>query len=151
MAKKSRKMKKINPKKLVKFKGGSIRSSEKNKGTPALMAIHALMRISKLYEKGRDTYGSRNWEIGQSHLRYANSLFRHLLKYLGGAKDEDHLAAIAWNAMAIMQQEELIKRGLMDNKFDDVRAFKDKNGKQLIPENIFLPNEFDEINNLFKK
>lgn len=149
--KKKTKKSKLNPKKIVKFSGGSIRSSETGKGDPALIAIHGLMRLSKLYEKGKNTYGPRNWEIGQSHLRYANSLFRHLLKYLGGAKDEDHLAAIAWNAMAIMQQEELIKRGLLDKKFDDVRAFKDKSGKQLIPEKIFLDNEFDEINDLYKK
>ena len=35
---------------------------------------------------------------------------RHLFKYLEGHNDEDHATAAAWNLLAIIQTEEMIKR-----------------------------------------
>lgn len=130
--------------KIIALENGSKRSSSKGKGRPALMPPHALLRIAKLYERGADIYGAFNCEIGQYHSRYLDSLFRHLLKYLGGASDEDHLAAICWNAMEIMHQEEMIERKLLDAKYDDHRVLVDKNGTQLIPRCIFHPDEFND-------
>jgi hypothetical protein len=128
--------------KVKKFANGSIRSDDNGKGAPALMPVLSLLRLSKWYEKGAETYGPRNYERGQSHLRIYNALWRHLLKATGGAKDEDHLAAIAWNCLTLMQQEELMERGLLSREFDDLRKMLDSKGKQCIPLNVFLDDEF---------
>jgi hypothetical protein len=49
--------------------------------------------------------GDRNWEKGIPVSRYVSAILRHTFKYIWGANDEDHLAAIAWNAFAIMHHE----------------------------------------------
>jgi hypothetical protein len=38
--------------------------------------------------------------------RYKQSMFRHLIQYLEGQDNEDHLAAVVWNAMALLYFEE---------------------------------------------
>lgn len=123
------------------FQSGSIRDRADGKGRPALIPVLAMFRLAKHYENGAKKYGDFNWELGQPHSVYADSLYRHLLKYLGGARDEDHLAAIAWNAMAIMQQEEMIERGLLSKDLDDLRVSISKlTGQPInIPRSVFLP------------
>jgi hypothetical protein len=37
-----------------------------------------------------------------------DSLLRHAFSYLDGKRDEDHLAAIAWNAFGIIYNEEVM-------------------------------------------
>lgn len=120
-----------------KFDSGSRRDSAQGKGRPDLLPVHALIRIAKVcdplvvpihgiqrlsvhYENGAVKYGDRNWELGQPISRYFQSMFRHLQKYVGGAREEDHLAAVVWNACAIMDHEERIARGLLDSKWDDM-------------------------------
>jgi hypothetical protein len=57
-------------------------------------------------EKIEITYtGDRNWEKGMNISRYADAAMRHLLKYMAGWNDEDHLAAVAWNVFSIMHHE----------------------------------------------
>jgi len=137
--------------KMIKFPNGSTRSDDSGKGKPSLMMVHALIRLSKLCEKGCEIHGPFNYERGQYQSRYIDSLMRHILKYMGGAKDEDHLAAIMWNAGALIQQEELINRGLMDPKYNDHRVLLDENGKQTIPMSIFSSDEFQEKSILKKR
>jgi len=126
-----------------KFDSGSRRDSAKGKGRPDLLPVHALIRTAKVcdpevvpihgiqrlsvhYENGAVKYGDRNWELGQPLSRYYSSMFRHLQKWVGGAREEDHLAAVVWNACAIMDHEERIKRDLLDAKWDDMPK---ENGK----------------------
>jgi len=45
--------------------------------------------------------------------RCVASLYRHLMYYHQGHRNEDHLAAILFNAMAIIHYEEMIKRGML--------------------------------------
>lgn len=120
-----------------KFDSGSRRDSAEGKGRPDLLPVHALIRIAKVcdpgivpihginrlsvhYENGAVKYGDRNWELGQPFSRYFSSMFRHLQKWVGGAREEDHLAAVAWNACAIMDHEERIQRDLLDPKWNDM-------------------------------
>lgn len=120
-----------------KFDSGSKRDSAQGKGRPDLLPVHALFRIGKAcdpniipihgiirlavhYENGAVKYGDRNWELGQPFSRYIASGFRHLQKWVGGAREEDHLAAVAWNAAAIIDHEERIKRGLLEPKWNDM-------------------------------
>ncbi len=120
-----------------KFDSGSRRDSAEGKGRPDLLPVHALIRIAKVcdpevvpihgiqrlsvhYENGAVKYGDRNWELGQPLSRYYSSMFRHLQKWVGGAREEDHLAAVVWNACAIMDHEERIDRDLLDMKWNDM-------------------------------
>lgn len=127
-----------------RFDSGSRRDSAQGKGRPDLLPVHALIRTAKVcdpevvpihgihrlsvhYENGAVKYGDRNWELGQPLSRYYSSMFRHLQKWVGGAREEDHLAAVVWNGCAIMDHEERIKRDLLDHKWDDMP--KDEHGK----------------------
>lgn len=77
------------------------------KGRPDLISPFALTRLSKWYELGAKKYGDRNWEKGMPFSRYTAAMFRHLIAWMKGKKDEDHLSAIAWNAIALIHHQEL--------------------------------------------
>ena len=89
----------------MEFETGAIREPHKGKGRYDLISTEGLMRLAAWYERGAEKYGDRNWEKGLPVSNCMNSLLRHAIKYLAGWDDEDHLAAIAWNAFAIMEFE----------------------------------------------
>ena len=89
------------------FPTGSKRDTRKGKGRYDLLPPNGIHRLAKHYENGAVKYGDRNWEIGQPSSRYMDSLLRHAFSYLAGKRDEDHLAAIAWNALGIMYNEDI--------------------------------------------
>lgn len=93
------------------FATGSVRDTSEGKGAWGLMPYWSLLRLANHYHNGQKKYGSRNWEKGQYLLRYAESAARHLFKYIGGCREEDHLAAAAWNVFAIMHTEKMIEMG----------------------------------------
>lgn len=88
------------------FPTGSKRDSRAGKGRFDLIPALPLWRLAKLYERGAIKYGDNNWEKGQPSSRYFDSCMRHLVSYLSGMRDEDHLAAVAWNAFGMMWNEE---------------------------------------------
>ncbi len=88
-------------------KNSAQREPATGKGRPDLISPFALTRLSKWYELGGAKYGDRNWESGMPYSRYTAAMFRHLIAWMKGNKDEDHLAAITWNAIAIMHHQEL--------------------------------------------
>lgn len=88
------------------FDTGAIREGQENKGRFDLITPVGLTRLAKWYELGAMKYSDRNWEKGLPYSNCLNSLFRHLVKYMDGQDDEDHLSAIVWNAFAIMHFEE---------------------------------------------
>ena len=55
---------------------------------------------------GAAKYEARNWEKGLPISVMLDSGIRHLLKYLDGQRDEDHLCAAAWNILGAMWMEE---------------------------------------------
>ncbi len=89
----------------MEFETGAIREPHKGKGRYDLISTEGLMRLAAWYERGAEKYGDRNWEKGLPVSNCMNSLLRHAIKYLAGWDDEDHLAAIVWNAFAIMEFE----------------------------------------------
>lgn len=91
-----------------KFNTGSKRDSREGKGRYDLISPIALKRLAVHYENGARRYQPRNWERGQPMSRYFDSAVRHLYTYLGGSRDEDHLAAVVWNVMAMIHTEELV-------------------------------------------
>ena len=87
------------------FETGAIRDIG-GKGRMDLLPMCALLRLSKYYETGCSTHGERNWEKGIPMHSFLDSAMRHLVKYMDGWTDEDHLCAAAWNIMSAMWTEE---------------------------------------------
>lgn len=93
------------------FEGGSRRDTQEGKPRYSLISPRGLYRLAMLHVRGSDKYGDYNWELGQPTSRVLDSLMRHVEDYRRGDRTEDHLAAIAWNAFAIMHFE--------DSEWDD--------------------------------
>lgn len=103
------------------FSTGSVRDRSKGKGRFDLIPSYALTRLAKHYEAGAAKYQDRNWERGQPLSVYLDSMIRHAFKFLGGSKDEDHLAAVAWNALAYIETEHRIRHGILPEELDDMK------------------------------
>ena len=88
------------------FESGAVRDMAEGKGRCDLLPACAILRLSKHYEKGASKYEERNWEKGIPISVMIDSGMRHLLKYLDGQTDEDHLVAACWNLMGAMWMEE---------------------------------------------
>jgi hypothetical protein len=84
---------------------GGARESREGKGRQDLIEPELIFRLGIWCELGAKKYGIRNWEKGISVADCVAAIIRHAFKFLAGWNDEDHLAAIAWNAMAIMRFE----------------------------------------------
>jgi hypothetical protein len=88
------------------YSSGAVRDNHANKGRFDLMSVQGMLRLARWYELGSKKYSDRNWEKGMNISRYCDAAFRHLIKYMAGCDDEDHLSAVAWNVFAIMHHEE---------------------------------------------
>ena len=88
------------------FDTGAVRDMQTGKGRFDLLPMCVLMRLARLYEKGAIKYEERNWEKGIPAHSFADSAMRHLVKYLDGWNDEDHLIAAIWNLMGLAWTEE---------------------------------------------
>lgn len=88
---------------------GGNRDSAEGKLDYTLLPIPALNRVVQHYVNGLKKYGRNNWHKLNTPAdieRYKQSMFRHLIQYLEKKKDEDHLAAVVWNALALLFFEE---------------------------------------------
>ena len=92
-------------------KGMAIRDTADDKPRPDLISPFAEERQGHWLRMGAAKYAERNWENGMPFSRCVASLKRHVMKYQQGKRDEDHLAAIMFNAMALIHYEEMIERG----------------------------------------
>lgn len=88
------------------FESGAVRDMPEGKGRCDLLPAAALLRLSRHFEKGAIKYGERNWEKGIPIPSFIDSAMRHILNYMDGQTDEDHLCAAAWNLMCAMWTEE---------------------------------------------
>lgn len=62
-----------------------------------------LTRLAGLMLRGKEKYGERNWEKASSQEemdRFKASAFRHMMQWMCGEEDEDHMAAVAFNLLA---------------------------------------------------
>lgn len=94
--------------------GMAVREPTAGKGRYDLITPFGIRRLAEWYELGAQKYADRNWEKGMPFSRYVDSAKRHLDKFVMGMEDEDHLAAAAWNILAIMHHEELGQMDLDD-------------------------------------
>lgn len=102
------------------FLTGAHRSSAEGRGRPQDLSPLALLRLGKLLERGANAYGARNYQKGMSMDRTAGSLLRHLLQYMSGDCDEDHLAAVMFNAMVLLDTDERVRTGLVPKEMKDI-------------------------------
>ena len=87
---------------------GAIREADPTKSSIEGMSPYAAWRIGTLFTNGGIKYKDfRNWEKGMNVMRFVGAILRHTFQYVARDRREDHLAAIAWNAMCIMHFEEV--------------------------------------------
>ena len=79
----------------------------------------AYRRLSVHYGNGAKKYQKNNWRRGQFVSRYFDSAMRHLWAELDNKIDEDHLAALLWNLIAIVQTKIDVCKKILPQKLDD--------------------------------
>jgi hypothetical protein len=93
------------------FPTGAHRDAKRNKGRFDLIPYEPLLRLARLYERGAELYGARNWQKGIPLSSYLSSAARHLAQLTAGWDDEDHAAAVLFNVMGYMWTREGIEMG----------------------------------------
>ena len=102
------------------FESGAVRDMAEGKGLMVVMPAAALLRLSRHYEHGAKKYGRWNYNRGIPVSSFMDSALRHIMKYLDGWDDEDHLSAAAFNILGAMEME--AKKPCMQ----DIPARKDR-------------------------
>ena len=95
------------------FASGAVRDKKTGKGRCDLLPACVLLRLAKHYERGAERFGPYNWKQGIPCHSFVDSALRHLLKYMDGQTDEDHLIAAIWNLCGLAWTEEKLPE-LMD-------------------------------------
>lgn len=72
------------------------------------------------------------WAIRCGATRCVVSLKRHVMRYQQGLRDEDHLAAILFNAMALIHYEEMIERGVLPAELNDMPDYQTRRAARTI-------------------
>lgn len=67
---------------------------------------YAVARIMQRLMMGEKKYARRNWVNCEDELTYQQSAIRHLLQYIEGNTEEDHLAAAGANILILLDLEE---------------------------------------------
>ncbi len=75
-----------------------------------LISPWGLMRLAERYAKGAVKHGDRDWEAGQPEGEVINHMDKHMTLYKQGDRTDDHIAAVAWGAFALLHFDELKKR-----------------------------------------
>lgn len=102
------------------FDSGAVRDAMTGKGIPSLLPIAALRAASKRFEDGAIKYGRSNWEKGIPLSRYVDSIYRHLWAFMEEDEEEDHLGAVVWNAMCLLQTKEWINNDKLPVELNDL-------------------------------
>ena len=109
---------------------GAVRDNAEGKGRYDLIPFQGLARLARHYEAGAKKYSDRNWEKGMDISRYTDAAMRHLIKYIAGWNDEDHLAAVAWNVFSIMHHEQKLPQ------FQDLPMWKNRKSAWIAEEDL---------------
>ena len=84
---------------------GAQRDTEEGKGCYDLLPPMCIKRVAELYQRGAEKYDPSNWTKGIESRRYLSSMLRHAFQYAEGDREEDHLAAVVFNAFGLMYNE----------------------------------------------
>jgi len=107
------------------FDSGMVRDTQSGKPRFDLIPAEGLRRLADLYARGAEKYDDDNWKKGQPYSRAYASLFRHLIQWREGDRTEDHMAAVAWNAFALMYYEE--RKPELDDLLNNTLSVADNN------------------------
>lgn len=102
------------------FDTGAWRDNSEGKGRCDLLPPDGLLALAKHFESGAKKYGPSNWKKGMPQHVLIDSGLRHLLKYMAGQTDEDHLNAACWNIICALDQRERAEKGTLDKGLMDV-------------------------------
>lgn len=102
------------------FETGAVRDSGEGKGYFHCIPLIAIEALAKLYQAGAQKYGRDNWKKGIPLSRFIDSMARHLFKLSEGWTDEDHGAAVMWNAAGFLWTADAIKRGERPASLNDI-------------------------------
>ncbi len=102
------------------FATGAVRDVQEGKGRYDLLPMHAIFRLSRIFEEGAKKYSDNNWRKGIPLSRFMDSALRHLCKFAEGHRDEDHAIQAAWNLMCLIETEKMIERGLLPSELSDL-------------------------------
>lgn len=105
------------------FETGAIRERAPNKGRFDLLSPLVLKRLALVLEKGCEKYPERNYEKGLPLSRYVDSALRHLMQYVEGQTDENHLDQALYNLYAAVHTDEAITRGILPKTLDDLPCY----------------------------
>jgi|SRR3990167_2452050 len=97
------------------FATGAVRDIQEEKGRFDLLPYRALKRVAQLYARGAVKYDDHNWRKGIPMSRCASAMLRHAFQAVNGEDDEeDHWAAVVFNALAVMEYREQGRTDLDD-------------------------------------
>lgn len=85
------------PEDVHKFDSGAVRSTDADAVRFDLISPIALEAWAKTCAEGAAKYGDFNWEKGMPAHDLLNHALRHIYKFLGGDRSEDHLGHALWN------------------------------------------------------
>lgn len=105
------------------FESGAVRDKKTGKGRCDLLPACVLLRLARHYERGAERYGEYNWKQGIPCHSFVDSALRHMLKYMDGWTDEDHLIAAIWNLCGLAWTEE---------KLPELMDIPERKGKQSV-------------------
>ena len=105
---------------IEKLNSGAHRERKEGKGKFNLLPFRALQQIALRLEEGSKKYGPKDWNKGIPQSMLLDSTLRHLVQFMKGEKDENHLVASATNILQMVEQQELIKEGKVDKSINDI-------------------------------
>ncbi len=98
----------------IDYPSGMRRDTQEGKPDYTLIHIPFLTRIAHHLGKGLIKYGRDNWKCANSEeelVRFRGSALRHMMQWLDGESDEDHMAAVCFNLMAAEYVKEKLLKG----------------------------------------
>lgn len=85
------------------YTSGMKRDTTKGKPMYSLIDRTFLYRLAMHMTRGAEKYGIDNWRLANSQEeldRFKDSALRHMMQWLNGDTDEDHMSAVAFNLAA---------------------------------------------------
>ena len=104
----------------TEYDTGAVRDLRKGKGRYDLLQWRTIMALAKHMEMGIEKYGERNWEKGIPIKSFWDSGERHLIEFLLGMDDENHLIAAIWNLCCMYETLRMIEEGLLPEELYDL-------------------------------
>jgi hypothetical protein len=102
------------------FDTGAQRDAGAGRGYFHCLPYVAIEALAKLYEAGATKYGRDNWKLGMPLNCYLDSMLRHALKLAEARVDEDHAAAVMWNAAGFIWTANEIREGRLAKELDTI-------------------------------